>query len=312
ANWFGSATVFGVSVASTNGFVGVVNFSLAVPLGVTASISPTSMAIGFPPTSSNPALLFVSTPKTAGNYTVQLTASSGTLSHTEAVTVAVRDFLISADPARVGPVYAGSTASSTITVQSLNHFAGPVSLLAISQPGLTATLSPTGLTGSGTSVLTVGAASAGNYTVNVVAYSGELYHTMIITVRVVDFTLTANPDRFVPTREGSQRFRSSINLTSLQGFTGRVDLSLASPAGFQASLGSTSLPMVSGGSVAATLTIRLLGNAQPGMWMITASSLLAVGRLTGGSSDGGLGGSRTLEVEDQGCPTHCGSLWGFR
>ncbi len=271
-NWFRSATVFGVSVASTNGFVGVVNFSLAVPLGVTASISPTSMAIGFPPTSSNPALLFVSTPKTAGNYTVQLTASSGTLSHTEAVTVAVRDFLISADPARVGPVYAGSTASSTITVQSLNHFAGPVSLLAISQPGLTATLSPTGLTGSGTSVLTVGAASAGNYTVNVVAYSGELYHTMIITVRVVDFTLTANPDRFVPTREGSQRFRSSIDLTSLQGFTGRVDLSLASPAGFQASLSSTSLPLVSGGSVAATLTIRVLGNAQPGTYLVVVTA----------------------------------------
>ena len=107
---------------------------------------------------------------------------------------------------------------------------------------------------------------------NVVAYSGELYHTMIITVRVVDFTLTANPDRFVPTREGSQRFRSSIDLTSLQGFTGRVDLSLALPAGFQASLSSTSLPLVSGGSVAATLTIRVLGNVQPGTYLVVVTA----------------------------------------
>ncbi len=271
ANWLSMTGVYSVSVSAVNGFVGTITFSLAVPPDVTASVSPSSMVIDFPRTLSSPALLFVNPPSAAGNYTVQVTGSSGTLSHTEAVTVAVRDFMISADPNRVGPVDVGSTANSTITVVSLNHFAGTVSLVAISQPGLTATLSPTSVTGSGTSLLTVSASSAGNYSVQVWAYSG-VYHTIIMTVGVVDFTLTANPDRFVPSREGSQIFKSSINLTSLQGFMGIVGLSLASPAGFQTSLSSTILPMVSGGSATATLTIRILGNVQPGTYAIVVTA----------------------------------------
>src|SRR5207249_10327228 len=68
----------------------------------------------------------------AGSYTVTVTGSSGTLSHSTSIQVSVvqtaqQDFSIGANPTSI-TLQRGTSASSTVTVTSLNGFSGTVAL----------------------------------------------------------------------------------------------------------------------------------------------------------------------------------------
>jgi cyclophilin family peptidyl-prolyl cis-trans isomerase len=76
----------------------------------------------------------------------------------------------------------GTPTNSIITITSVNQFSGTVLLTAKGSTGLTATISPASVTGSGTATLTTSAAANGSYTVTVNATSGGLVHT--VTPRV--------------------------------------------------------------------------------------------------------------------------------
>jgi subtilase family serine protease len=96
------------------------------------------------------------------------------------------DFTISASPTSLN-VRTGSSGTSTITISSLNGFAGTVTLSASASSGLTVTFNPTQISGSGTSTMTVRASSyvrAGSYTITVKGTSGSLSHTTTVTVTV--------------------------------------------------------------------------------------------------------------------------------
>ena len=106
------------------------------------------------------------------------------------------NFGISASPVSLS-IHIGSSGTSTITLTSLNGFAGTISLsTSIACSGVcvvypTASLNPTSVTlsagGTGASTLTVSTSvltTPGTYTVTITATSGSITHTVTVTVQV--------------------------------------------------------------------------------------------------------------------------------
>src|SRR5881397_1682370 len=144
------------------------------------------------------------------------------------------DFSISASPASIS-VPPGSSATSTITLSSLNGFIGTVSLSATSSPsGPSLSLNPTSVTlssgGTASSSLSVSSSTSGSYTVTVTGTSGSLSHSASVNLIVADFGISASPSS-ITVAPGSSA-TSRISLTSIGGFTGTVSLSsTVSPSG---------------------------------------------------------------------------------
>src|SRR5438093_1250241 len=103
------------------------------------------------------------------------------------------DFTISAtSPSAVNT---GQSASSTITIASVNGFSGTVSLTGTVPSGLSCgTISPTTLSGSGTATVSCNASAGGTYALTVIGTSGSLVHSAVatFTVKQADFTITAS------------------------------------------------------------------------------------------------------------------------
>jgi len=75
-------------------------------------------------------------------------------------------------------IHAGSPATSRVNVTAVNNFGGIVQLFATPSAGLTASISPTNITGSGIATLTMSSAANGTYTVTVTGTSGALKHSV--------------------------------------------------------------------------------------------------------------------------------------
>jgi len=176
-----------ITVSRINGFTGTV--------ALTATITPSSGLICTLAPSSIPGASGTSTLSCSGSggfYSVTVTGTSGSLSHSTAVSYAVQDFGVSASPSSIS-VLQTTTNSSIVTAFSLGGFSGTVGLTVVaSDPGLTVSLSPTMVTvpsmGSSTSLLTVTASATivpGNYTVTVTGTSGSLSHSTTVTVTVI-------------------------------------------------------------------------------------------------------------------------------
>jgi len=186
----GAGTSYTATVTASGGFTGAVAFSVSgLPSGASASFNPTSV------TGSGSSTLSVSTSTTtpAGTYTLTITGTSGTLSHSTNVNLVVNpvggvpDFTISVSPASLN-VTRGNTGGYTVTIGAVNGFTGTVSL-SVSGLGsrVTGTFSPTSVSGSGTSTLTVQAArnaSRGARTITITGVSGTLSHSTSATLNV--------------------------------------------------------------------------------------------------------------------------------
>ena len=183
----GGNAPYTVSVTALNGFTDTVNLSVSgLPSGATAAFVPTSIS------GSGPSTLTV---KTAGNtpigsYTLTITGMTASLTHSTSATLVVTsagDFALSAAPTSV-QIPRGGTGSDTISVTSLQGFAGPVSLSVSGIPQrVTATLNPTTVSGSGSSVLTIKVnkpAKSGTYTMTITGTSGNLTHSIQLTLVV--------------------------------------------------------------------------------------------------------------------------------
>src|SRR5262249_47416460 len=184
------------------------------------------------------------------------------------------DFAISTSPTTL-TFSAGGSGTSTITLNSIAGFAGTVTLTTSATPaGLSASASPLSVSlspgGSGTSTLTVTSNSVGTYTVTVTGTSGSITHSVTITVNVQDFSLATNISSLTLVHGSSGTV--TINLSSLNGFTGSVSLSaVCSPAGPKLTLSSTSVSLNSGGSGTSTLTIKTFHRTTPGTYAITVT-----------------------------------------
>ena len=181
----GSSTV---TVTPSGGFTGSVSLSASgLPAGVTATF-------GTNPTTSTSVVTFTaSSTATVGTSTVTITGTSGTLTHTTAIALTVNpvggtpDFTISVSPSTLA-LSRNTSGNYTVTITGTNGFAGAVGL---SVAGLgsrvTATFTPTSVTGSGTSTLrvTVGnRATRGNRALTITGTSGALSHSAGATLTI--------------------------------------------------------------------------------------------------------------------------------
>jgi PKD repeat protein len=179
----GGGTTYTATVAAANGFTGAVGFNVTgLPSGATASFNPASV------NGSGSTTLSVSTSTSTpqGSYTLTITGSSGTLSHSVNVTLVVNgDFTITAAPASATISKGGST---TYTVTIAPGFTGTITLTESGEPRFANTkLNPTTVVNSGTSVLTVNTnrnVASGTSTLTITGTSGSIVHSTTVTLTV--------------------------------------------------------------------------------------------------------------------------------
>jgi DNA/RNA endonuclease YhcR with UshA esterase domain len=177
------------------------------------------------------------------------------------------DFTLTATPASRS-VATGSATSYTATVAPSNGFTDAVGLSVAGLPaGVTATFSPTSITGgSGTSTMnvSVGASTvAGSTTLTIKGTDGALQHSATVTLVVTatpppDFALTATPASQTVAPGSATSFTASVAPSN--GFTDAVALSVTGlPAGATATFSPTS---ITGGSGTSTMNVSV-GSSTP-------------------------------------------------
>ncbi|HUE02788.1 MAG TPA: S53 family peptidase [Bryobacteraceae bacterium] len=148
------------------------------------------------------------------------------------------NFSLTPSPATIN-IPAGSTGTSNITLSPSNGFTGTVELNAavLGQPaGVTASLNPTSLTGSGVSILSVATTNStpgGNFPIVVTGTASGLTQTAYVTLALPGFSLTAPATLFL--NQGGKAI-STITVNAVNGFSGSVLFSLSGlPTGVKAS-----------------------------------------------------------------------------
>jgi len=142
------------------------------------------------------------------------------------------DFTISAtSPSTVNT---GQSTSSTITITGQGGFASTVTLTDVVPSSLSCgAITPSSLTGSGTSTISCNSNIDGTYSLTVTGTSGSLVHSATIAFKFnqpvqPDFTIAGSIPS--PVNAG-QATTSTITLTSTNGFTGTMALTDNVPAG---------------------------------------------------------------------------------
>jgi hypothetical protein len=217
-------------------------------------------------------------------------------------------FSLAATPLSPASLAAGGSATSTITVASLNAFTGSVALTCTVSGPSGATSAPSCLFaastitgGAGTAALTVGTTSAttlGAYTITVTGTgpSSVQSTSLTLTVAVPDFSIAATtPAAVSPGGSGT----STVTLTSIAGYASPVKMNCAvtgtgSPApACSATSFSTNPVTPTGAGATSTLTITTTGASAAivypskffyAMWLpIAGISLIGVGFSSAGS-----------------------------
>jgi hypothetical protein len=186
----GSGISYTVSTATTSGSASTVSFSVSgLPSGAGGSFSPASVTSGSGSTLS----VTTSSSTPAGTYPLTITGTSATTSHTANVSLVVNantttpDFGVSANPTNF-TVRKNASGSTLVTITPANGFTGAVSFSVSGLPQrTTASFSPTSVTGSGSTTLTISAAKntpTGARVVTITAISGSLTHTTTVQVNI--------------------------------------------------------------------------------------------------------------------------------
>lgn len=193
------------------------------------------------------------------------------------------DFTIGTNPVSMTAPQ-GSFASITVSLTSLNSFAGSVNLnytLSPDMTNVTIALNPSSvslLTGSGSSTLTVSvpaSAPLSAYTITIRGASGRLSHNVTSILRIVpppspDFSITSSPSSMNVTRGSSTS--ATLTLTSIGGFAGQVNLTTSiSPSNGSSptlTLNPNRVTLLSGGTGNAILTVNTGGATSPGTYTI--------------------------------------------
>lgn len=272
----GASVRIPISVARSNGFLGPVTLAAeGLPGNVIATFTP--------------ALI----PKGANASTLELRSFAGTTIGTTPLVIRARGqglpdktaaVQLSVVPANASgftlvpdssafTLVAGRTAQSVVRINRTGSFAGAVELQALSQPGITALVTPSDATGV-TATVTVSTASAatapGTYSFSVVGTaSGATSVTVPFTVVVreapaVKVQLIPNTARVAP---GSFA-QTAVLLTRVGGFTGDFVMTAEGlPTGVTAVFGAS---VVTG--AATSLTFAATANATPGVYNVTVKA----------------------------------------
>ena len=176
----GTAASYTVTVTPSGGFNSSVTLSVSgLPSGANATFSPNPISGG---SGSSTMHVTTSSSTPAGNYTLTITGTGGGLTRTTTVMLFVNNFTISASPSSE-TVTRGNSATYTVTITALNGFKGTVTFSARGLPAnSSASFSPSSVTGSGTSRLTIstsGSTSTGTFTIRIRGTSGVLRSTSV-------------------------------------------------------------------------------------------------------------------------------------
>ncbi len=280
----GGAASASVSTATTSGTAQSVALTVTgAPTGVTATLGSASVNSG----SSTTLSIATTSAAVAGVYplTVKGVATSGTKTATYTLTVraaSVNDFAIALSPTS-GAVNPGSSASSSLTTQTLSGTSQTISLSVSGAPtGVTARLGSTSLSSANRSttlsITTTTSVVPGTYPLTVTgrATSGTKTAVYTLTINVPnDFSVTLTPASGTAAVGGSTT--TTVSTAVVSGTSQSVTLSATtSNSRITASLSPSSV--TTGGS--ATLTISVSSRANRGTYTVTVSARAASGTKT--------------------------------
>lgn len=218
----GSGTSYTVTLAPLGGFIGSVTLSVSgLPSGVTASFNHSPINLGqLDVCQTNITMTLstsISTP--ADIYTITVTGTSGSVSHSDTVTLTVNaapDFSISATPSSQTTT-SGNFTSYTVNSGNTNGFSGSISLSASGLPsGAAASFNPSSINAGDSSTLTVTTSIStpgGTSTVAVKGTSGGLNRTNNVTL-IVNSAGGALPSGWTDTDIGSPGWAGSAGYAS--------------------------------------------------------------------------------------------------
>jgi len=193
----GSGTSYTTSLSPLGGFNGTVNLTISgLPSGATGNFnhSAINLATIDAPSTNLTLTVTTSTSTPGGTYMLNVIGTSGSVSHTDTVSLVVSDFTISATPSSQ-TVTAGGSTNYTVNTGNINAFTGNISLSASGLPsGATVNFSPASINAPGSSTMTVTTTNtmpASTNTLTVKGTSGSLSHSSTVTLIVTPSTSTA-------------------------------------------------------------------------------------------------------------------------
>ncbi len=179
------------------------------------------------------------------------------------------DFSLSATPASQ-TLLRGGSGNYSVTIIPINGFSGAVTLSVSGLPtGATGTFAPNPATGSSTlTVATTASTPVGTYPLTITGVSGALTQTrtVLLTVNVPDFSLSATPGSQTLLPGGSGTYSVTINPTN--GFSGAVTLSVS---GLPTGASGTFTPNPATGS--STLAVTTTASTPVGTYPLTITGV---------------------------------------
>ncbi len=263
----GGTANYTISTNSLAGFTDTVALTVSgLPSGATATFTPSAISGA----GSSTLAIATTTGTPVGSYTVTVTGTDGSLSHSVPIVLAVGapDFAISVSPASASGL-TNTNVTYSVVISPLNGFTGSVVLDAAGIPlGSSIVFSPTTIVGSGTSTatITIGANTpARTYQVLFVGKNGSTIHSVTanLTVTATDFSLSLSAGWLAFPAAGGSLTRN-VTVTPANNFAKTVTLSLTNlPAGASAAFNPTSIS--TGGT--SVLTITMPANLVPGTFV---------------------------------------------
>jgi hypothetical protein len=262
----GGGQQISVNAVPANGFMGMVNVAIAgLPGGVTAQPATLSLTPG----TAQTVTVTASASAVAGSAMVTFAGTSGALSHSAAVAVAVAapppvaDFSLTALPASVSLVPGVGGQQISVSAVPANGFTGTVNVAIAGLPnGVTAQPSTLSLTpGTAQTVMLTASASAvaGSAMVAFTGTSGALSHSAAVAVTVLaplpDYTLALSPASATIVA-GAAGATVNVTATAVNSFAGTVAVAITGlPAGVTAN--PATLSLTPGVAQSTTLTAAL-------------------------------------------------------
>ncbi len=279
----GSTGTTKVSLSSIDNFSGNVTLSASPfypgSLYLTATLGNSQVKLTAGGSANTTLTIQTATFTPPGSYYVQITATSGALTHYSQVYVSVigPDFSLSASPSYL-VMPQGTSTNTTIAMTSIDNLNGSATLfVAFSSPIIvspnTYTLAlAANSTSTATFKLSVPANTIpGYYYVHMTGDLGSVTHDVYIQIQVTgpDFTIFTTPPSL--TLQRGSTATSTIIVNSLKGFNGTVSLTLFS-YGLTVSPTNAAVTLTPGGTASVTVTIQVPTSTPPGSYFVSVNA----------------------------------------